>query len=797
MPSISNTSSSGTYTYDGGIVEVSTNGGSTWTSAGPLFTDNGYNGTIDSRYSNPLGGQQAFVGLSHGYISSRVNLSSLAGQNVRFRFRLATDISVDDYGWFVDDISIYTCSAGASTPTGTPTPTPTPIPTGTPTPTDTPAATPTDTPTPTSTVTPTVTPTVSDTSTPTDTPTVTPTASGTPTPTATATPTVSDTSTPTDTPTVTPTASGTPTPTATATPTVSDTSTPTDTPTVTPTATMTLAATPTATPGTPTATPTVTPTHEPGTGSIGDFVWNDLNRNGLQDTGEPGLANVRLELYYRNTSGSLSPLGDGYTDANGLYKFLNLTPGLQYRVRVYRPDGYVFTANDVGGDDSLDSDAGSAGSTSTYEWFYFVTLSSNQQRLDRDVGFYTTGVTPTPTPTSTSTSTSTPTAIPGSATPTPTLTSTSTATPTPTNTPTPTATVTPGGSTATPTVTPTPTATPTVTPTASLTPAATATATPGTPTATPTVTPTHEPGTGSIGDFVWNDLNRNGLQDTGEPGLANVRLELYYRNTSGSLSLLGDGYTNTNGLYKFLNLTPGLQYRVRVYRPDGYVFTANDVGGDDSLDSDAGSAGSTSAYEWFYFVTLSSNQQRLDRDVGFYTTGVTPTPTPTSTSTSTSTPTAIPGSATPTPTLTSTSTATPPPTNTPTPTATVTPGGSTATPTVTPTPTATPTVTPTASLTPAATATATPGTPTATPTVTPTHEPGTGSIGDFVWNDLNRNGLQDTGEPGLGQRAPGTLLQEYQRQLESTGRWVYQRQRPLQVLEFNSGPAISGTCLPA
>ena len=87
------------------------------------------------------------------------------------------------------------------------------------------------------------------------------------------------------------------------------------------------------------------------------------NRNGLQDTGEPGLANVRLELYYRNTSGSLSQLGDGYTGANGLYKFLNLTPGLQYRVRVYRPDGYVFTAIDAGADDSLDSDAGSAGST--------------------------------------------------------------------------------------------------------------------------------------------------------------------------------------------------------------------------------------------------------------------------------------------------------------------------------------------------------------------------------------------------------------------------------------------------
>ena len=292
-----------------------------------------------------------------------------------------------------------------------------------------------------------------------------------------------------------------------------------------------------------------------------------------------------------------------------MYKFLNLTPGLQYRVRVYRPDGYVFTASDAGSDDSLDSDAGSAGSTSAYAWFYFVTLSSNQQRLDRDVGFYTTGVTPTPTPTvapgsPTPTSTSTPTAIPGSPTPTPTLTSTPTPVPISTNTLTPTSTVTPGGST--------------LTPTATMTPAATPTATPGSPTATPTVTPTHEPGTGSIGDFVWNDLNRNGLQDTGEPGLANVRLELYYRNTSGSLSQLGDGYTGANGLYKFLNLTPGLQYRVRVYRPDGYVFTAIDAGADDSLDSDAGSAGSTSAYAWFYFITLSTNQQRLDRDVGFY-----------------------------------------------------------------------------------------------------------------------------------------------------------------------------------
>jgi hypothetical protein len=96
--------------YDGGVVEYSTNGGSTWNDAGPLFTDNGYNGTINTSFGNPLGGRSAFTGESHGYTASRLNLSSLAGQNVRFRFRIGTDSNIDDFGWFLDDIHIYTCS---------------------------------------------------------------------------------------------------------------------------------------------------------------------------------------------------------------------------------------------------------------------------------------------------------------------------------------------------------------------------------------------------------------------------------------------------------------------------------------------------------------------------------------------------------------------------------------------------------------------------------------------------------------------------------------------------------------
>ncbi|MHC4498272.1 MAG: M4 family metallopeptidase, partial [Planctomycetota bacterium] len=94
--------------YDGGVVEYSIDGGSNWNDAGPLFINNGYNGTLSSNYLNPLGGRQAFVNLSNGYISSRLDLSSLAGQDVRFRFRIGTDESGDFSGWFIDDIRIYT-----------------------------------------------------------------------------------------------------------------------------------------------------------------------------------------------------------------------------------------------------------------------------------------------------------------------------------------------------------------------------------------------------------------------------------------------------------------------------------------------------------------------------------------------------------------------------------------------------------------------------------------------------------------------------------------------------------------
>ncbi|MDQ3432519.1 MAG: M4 family metallopeptidase, partial [Actinomycetota bacterium] len=100
----------GSEKYDGGVVEYRVDGGS-WRGAGALFTDNGHNGTISTSGDNPLGGRRAFVGHSHGYRSSRLDLTSLAGRSVRFRFRIGTDSLVGNYGWYIDDLRVYTCGS--------------------------------------------------------------------------------------------------------------------------------------------------------------------------------------------------------------------------------------------------------------------------------------------------------------------------------------------------------------------------------------------------------------------------------------------------------------------------------------------------------------------------------------------------------------------------------------------------------------------------------------------------------------------------------------------------------------
>ncbi|MBC8078553.1 MAG: M4 family metallopeptidase, partial [Chloroflexales bacterium] len=101
--------------YDGGVVEYSTDGGTTWQDAGALFTDNGYNTTVYGvdQSDNPLAGRNVFGDVSRGYYASKAALTQLVDKNVKFRFRIGTDalnpLDQAAYGWFIDDVRVYTC----------------------------------------------------------------------------------------------------------------------------------------------------------------------------------------------------------------------------------------------------------------------------------------------------------------------------------------------------------------------------------------------------------------------------------------------------------------------------------------------------------------------------------------------------------------------------------------------------------------------------------------------------------------------------------------------------------------
>jgi Zn-dependent metalloprotease len=93
--------------FDGGVLEYSTNG-TTWNDAGPLIdAGQAYSGTFAP--GNVLGSRSGFVRSSAGYTATRLDLAGLSGQSVRFRFRIGTDQSVGSLGWLVDNVRIYTC----------------------------------------------------------------------------------------------------------------------------------------------------------------------------------------------------------------------------------------------------------------------------------------------------------------------------------------------------------------------------------------------------------------------------------------------------------------------------------------------------------------------------------------------------------------------------------------------------------------------------------------------------------------------------------------------------------------
>ncbi|MEX1202723.1 MAG: M36 family metallopeptidase [Ferruginibacter sp.] len=90
--------------WDGGLVEISTNNGTSWADLGSLMTQNGYNGSMGTGSNNPLGGRAAFTGNSNGFIKTSISLLPYANQNARFRFRVGSDDNTANVGWYIDDI---------------------------------------------------------------------------------------------------------------------------------------------------------------------------------------------------------------------------------------------------------------------------------------------------------------------------------------------------------------------------------------------------------------------------------------------------------------------------------------------------------------------------------------------------------------------------------------------------------------------------------------------------------------------------------------------------------------------
>jgi len=115
--------------------------------------------------------------------------------------------------------------------------------------------------------------------------------------------------------------------------------------------------------------------------SVGDFVWEDNNNNGIQDAGEPGIS---------GTTVTISKVADisfvqrqTITSGTGQYKFENLKPGMyniSFGVVAFKKP----TASKAGSDNTKDSDPDESGVVSN------VLLLSGGNRTDIDAGYIST-----------------------------------------------------------------------------------------------------------------------------------------------------------------------------------------------------------------------------------------------------------------------------------------------------------------------------------------------------------------------------------------------------------------------
>jgi hypothetical protein len=103
--------------YDGGTLEASTNGGTTWSVIpDAAFREGGFTGTVNAGFSNPLAGKRAWCNGTIGPMTRvTVDLTSFAGSPLQLRWHEGDDQNIAATGWYVDSVSVANvgvCTAG-------------------------------------------------------------------------------------------------------------------------------------------------------------------------------------------------------------------------------------------------------------------------------------------------------------------------------------------------------------------------------------------------------------------------------------------------------------------------------------------------------------------------------------------------------------------------------------------------------------------------------------------------------------------------------------------------------------